>query len=50
MKNGELKMADLILSHQNHLLGKARRLAVRRNSPLNAAVKEKLEEFVSASA
>jgi predicted transcriptional regulator len=40
-------MANLTLKVDDLLLEKARRLAVRRNTSINAIVKEKLEEFVS---
>ena len=40
-------MANLTLKIDDQLLNKARRLALRRNTSINAIVKEKLEEFVS---
>lgn len=40
-------MANLTLKIDDLLLEKARRLAIRRNTSVNAIVKEKLEEFVS---
>jgi hypothetical protein len=46
--NREAQMANLTLKIDDLLLEKARRLAVRRNTSVNAIVKEKLEEFVSS--
>jgi predicted transcriptional regulator len=40
-------MADLNLKIDDNLLEKARRLAARRNTSIDAILKEKLEEFVS---
>jgi predicted transcriptional regulator len=40
-------MANLTLKIDDQLLDKARRLALRRNTSINAIVREKLEEFVS---
>jgi len=40
-------VANLTLKIDDQLLNKARRLALRRNTSINAIVKEKLEEFVS---
>lgn len=41
-------MADLNLKIDDNLLEKARRLAARRNTSIDAILKEKLEEFVSS--
>lgn len=41
-------MANLSLRIDDHLLEKARRLAERRNTSIDAFLKEKLEEFVSS--
>ncbi|MDA8307994.1 MAG: hypothetical protein M0Z81_14355 [Deltaproteobacteria bacterium] len=41
-------MANLTLKIDDQLLAKARRLALRRNTSINAVVREKLEEFVSS--
>ena len=43
----EIKMANLTLKIDDQLLAKARRLALRRNTSINAFVREKIEEFVS---
>lgn len=40
-------MANVTLKIDDELLDKARRLASRRKTSINAIVKEKLEEFVS---
>jgi predicted transcriptional regulator len=40
-------MANLTLKIDEQLLDKARRLALRRNTSINAIVRKKLEEFVS---
>jgi hypothetical protein len=40
-------MANLTLKINDQLLEKARRLALRRKTSINAVVREKLEEFVS---
>ncbi|MGC8492580.1 MAG: hypothetical protein ACP5SH_12670 [Syntrophobacteraceae bacterium] len=40
-------MANLTLRVDDQLLNKARRLALRRNTSINAIVREKLEEFVA---
>jgi predicted transcriptional regulator len=40
-------MANLTLRIDDQLLDKARRMALRRNTSINAVVREKLEEFVS---
>ena len=40
-------MANLTLKIDDRLLEKARRLALRRNTSINAVVRERLEEFVS---
>jgi predicted transcriptional regulator len=40
-------MANLTLKIDDQLLDKARRLALRRNTSINAIVRKKLEEFVS---
>jgi predicted transcriptional regulator len=40
-------MANLTLKIDDQLLDKARRLALRRNTSINAIVREKIEEFVS---
>lgn len=40
-------MANLTLKIDDRLLDKARRLALRRNTSINAIVRQKLEEFVS---
>ncbi|MDR3556092.1 MAG: hypothetical protein P4L55_15150 [Syntrophobacteraceae bacterium] len=40
-------MANLTLKIDDQLLNKARRLALRRNTSINAIVREKLEEFVA---
>lgn len=41
-------MANVTLKIDDDLLEKARRLAFRRKTSLNAVVKRKLEEFVSS--
>jgi len=41
-------VANLTLKIDDQLLDKARRLALRRNTSINAVVREKLEEFVAA--
>ncbi len=41
-------MANITLKIDNDLLEKARRLASLRKTSINALVREKLEEFVSA--
>ncbi len=41
-------MANLTLKVDDQLLNKARRLALRRNTSINAIVREKLEEFVAS--
>ena len=40
-------MANLTLKIDEQLLIKARRLALRRNTSINAVVREKLEEFIA---
>jgi predicted transcriptional regulator len=40
-------MANLTLKIDDQLLNRARRLALRRNTSINAIVREKLEEFVA---
>lgn len=42
-------MANLTLKIDDQLLDKARRLALRRNTSINAIVREKLEEFVATN-
>ena len=40
-------MANITLKIDDHLLEMARRVALRRNTSINAIVRQKLEEFVS---
>jgi len=40
-------MANITLKLDDELLGKARKLAFRRKTSINAIVKQRLEEFVS---